>query len=111
MERFSYSLQRSSSSLNLPSLWYEMQISTPSFNAYGATFPGAPAVIIGFNDSCAFGFTNGGRDVRDYYEIKFKDDSRKEYWFNGAWKKTEFRIETIKIRDKADVLDTVVYTV
>ncbi|MEO6289973.1 MAG: penicillin acylase family protein, partial [Ginsengibacter sp.] len=55
--------------LNLPSLWYEMQISTPSYNAYGATFPGAPAIIIGFNDSCAFGFTNAGRDVRDYYEI------------------------------------------
>ena len=40
-------------------------------------------VIIGFNDSCAFGFTNGGRDVRDYYEIKFKDDTRKEYWFDN----------------------------
>src|ERR1019366_2816803 len=33
--------------LNLPSLWYEMQISTPTYNAYGATFPGAPAIIIG----------------------------------------------------------------
>ncbi len=28
--------------LHLPSLWFEMQISCPSFNAYGATFPGAP---------------------------------------------------------------------
>ena len=56
-----------------------MQISCPAFNVYGATFPGAPGVIIGFNDSCAFGFTNAMRDVRDYYEITFKDDSRKEY--------------------------------
>ncbi|MEO9003271.1 MAG: penicillin acylase family protein, partial [Ginsengibacter sp.] len=55
--------------LNLPSIWYEMQISTPSYNVYGATFPGAPSVIIGFNDSCAFGFTNAMRDVRDYYEV------------------------------------------
>ena len=97
--------------LNLPSLWYEMQISTPQFNAYGATFPGAPSVIIGFNDSCAFGFTNGGRDVRDYYEIKFKDDSRKEYWFNNEWKNTDFRVEVITIKDKPDYLDTVAYTV
>ncbi|MEO5648142.1 MAG: penicillin acylase family protein, partial [Chitinophagaceae bacterium] len=44
--------------LNLPSLWYELQMSTPTFNAYGVSFPGAPGVIIGFNDSCAFGFTN-----------------------------------------------------
>ena len=97
--------------LNLPSLWFEIQISTPGFNAYGVSFPGAPGVIIGFNDSCAFGFTNGGRDVRDYYEIKFKDDTRKEYWFNNEWKKTDVRYEVIKIKGKADYIDTVAYTV
>ena len=97
--------------LNLPSIWYEMQLSTPNFNAYGATFPGSPSVIIGFNDSCAFGVTNGGRDVRDYYEIKFKDESRKEYWFNNAWKQTTFRVEEIKIAGKLSMLDTVAYTV
>ena len=96
--------------LNLPSLWYEMQISTPGYNAYGATFPGAPAIIIGFNDNCAFGFTNAMRDVRDYYEIKFKDDSRKEYWFDSAWVQTSFRVERIKVKDQADYLDTVAYT-
>ena len=42
-------------SLNLPSLWFEMQLLTPGFNAYGVSFPGAPGIIIGFNDSCAFG--------------------------------------------------------
>ncbi len=96
--------------LNLPSLWYEMQISTPTYNAYGASFPGAPAIIIGFNDSCAFGFTNAMRDVRDYYEIKFKDDSRKEYWFNDQWQTTTFRIEHIKVKGETDYLDTVAYT-
>lgn len=96
--------------LNFPSIWFEMQISTPSYNAYGATFPGAPNVIIGFNDSCAFGFTNGGRDVRDYYEIRFKDETRQEYWFNNEWKKTTFRYEQIKISGKPDFIDTVAYT-
>lgn len=97
--------------LNLPSLWYEIQLSAPGLNVYGASFPGGPGVIIGFNDSCAFGVTNGGRDVRDYYEIKFKDDSRKEYWFNNEWKKTDFRIEVIKIKGRPDFIDTVAYTV
>lgn len=97
--------------LNLPSLWFEMQITVPGFNAYGVSFPGAPGVIIGCNDSCAFGFTNGGRDVRDYYEIKFKDDTRKEYWFNNGWKKTDFRVERIGIKNRPDYLDTVAYTV
>jgi len=97
--------------LHLPSLWYEMQISCPSFNAYGATFPGAPGIIIGFNDSCAFGFTNAMRDVRDYYEIKFKDDSRQEYWYNGRWVPTDFRYEHILLKDSAEYIDTVAYTV
>ncbi len=95
--------------LNLPSLWYEIQISVPAFNAYGVSFPGAPGVIIGYNDSCAFGFTNGGRDVRDYYEINFKDDNRQEYSFNGEWLKTKFRIDTIKIKGKPDFVDSVAY--
>lgn len=95
--------------LNLPSLWYELQISTPTFNAYGVSFPGAPGVIIGYNDNCAFGFTNGGRDVRDYFEIKFKDDTRQEYSFNGQWVKTKFRVDTIKIKGKADFIDSVAY--
>jgi penicillin amidase len=97
--------------LNLPSLWYEMQLSCPSFNAYGVTFPGAPGVIIGFNDSCAFGFTNAMRDVRDYYEIRFKDDSRKEYWYNNQWTPTDFRFEHIIRKDTTEFIDTVAYTV
>ncbi len=97
--------------LNLPSLWYEMQLSCPSFHAYGVTFPGAPGVIIGFNDSCAFGFTNAMRDVRDYYEIRFKDDNRKEYWYNGRWVPTDFRFEHIIRKDTTEFVDTVAYTV
>jgi penicillin amidase len=97
--------------LHLPSLWFEMQISCPNYNAYGVTFPGAPGVIIGFNDSCAFGFTNAERDVRDYYEIRFKDDSRKEYWYNGQWVPSDFRYEHILLKDTAEYIDTVAYTV
>ncbi|MBN9297159.1 MAG: penicillin acylase family protein [Filimonas sp.] len=90
--------------LNLPSLWFEMQISTPAYNAYGVSFPGSPSIIIGFNDNCAFGFTNAMRDVRDYYEIKFKDASKKEYWFQGRWQPATIRDEVIKI--KGAVADT-----
>ena len=74
--------------LNLPSLWYEMQISTPEFNAYGATLPGAPNILIGFNENCAWGLTNSERDVRDYYEVKFRDTSMQEYWYNGELEKS-----------------------
>jgi len=97
--------------LSFPSIWYEMQITTPNVNVYGATFPGSPNVIIGFNDTIAWGVTNAQRDVKDYYEVQFKDESRKQYMYNGEWKQTEFRVDTIKVRGGADVLDTIAFTV
>ncbi|MHA4810249.1 penicillin acylase family protein [Flavitalea flava] len=96
---------------NMPAIWYQMQIQTPEFNTYGVSFPGAPYIIIGFNDSCAWGITNAGRDVRDYYSIRFKDDSRKEYWFDKEWKTADRRIDTLKIKGQPTFYDTVAYTV
>ncbi|GAO44490.1 penicillin acylase family protein [Flavihumibacter petaseus] len=96
--------------LNLPSLWFEMQLSCPAFSAYGATFPGSPNVIIGFNEDISFGFTNAGRDVKDYYEIEFQDETKNAYRFNNEWLPTSKRVEIIRIKGKPDLLDTVAYT-
>lgn len=97
--------------LSLPSIWYEIQMTTPTMNVYGVSFPGSPSVIIGFNDQISWGVTNSQRDVKDYYEIQFKDESRREYLFNGQWQKTTLRIDTIKIRGSDTFYDTVAYTV
>lgn len=97
--------------LSFPSIWYEMQLSTPASNAYGVTLPGSPFIIIGFNDSIAWGVTNAGRDVKDFYSIRFRDETRQEYWLNGKWESSRLRIEEIKVRGGADVYDTVAYTV
>lgn len=97
--------------LSLPSIWYEIQLVTPNSNAYGVSLPGSPFVIIGFNDSIAWGVTNSQRDVKDYYEVKFKDKSKKEYWFNGQWTGTTQRVEEIKVKGGKTVYDTVAYTI
>lgn len=97
--------------LTLPAIWYEMQLTTPSFNAYGVTFPGTPGVIIGFNENIAFGFTNSSRDVMDYYAIRFKDASKEQYFFDSSWLDSEIRIEEIKVKGKPAIYDTVAYTV
>ncbi len=96
--------------LSLPSIWYEMHLVSPGMNVYGATLPGSPAVIIGFNDSISWGVTNAGRDVRDWYKLKFKDDSKNEYEYNGQWVNTEKRVEHYKVRGTAERIDTVLYT-
>ena len=96
--------------LNLPSIWFVVQLHTPELNVLGATLPGSPGVIIGANDSVAWGVTNATRDVRDWYKITFSDPQRNEYLFDGRQLKAQPRIETIQIRGEATFYDTVVYT-
>src|SRR5678815_2746860 len=96
--------------LTFPSIWYEMQLNSPDVNVYGASFPGSPNVIIGFNDQVAWGVTNSQRDVKDFYVIRFKDDSKKQYWFNNQWLATQIQIDTLRVRGAKDIYDTIAYT-
>lgn len=97
-------------SLNLPSLWYSMQLTTPGHSVKGATLPGALGVISGFNENIAWGVTNATKDARDWYKITFQDDNRMAYRYGDSWKPTTFRIEEIKVKGQETVRDTVVYT-
>lgn len=96
--------------LKLPSIWYQMHLNTPTMNVYGVAIPGAPGIIIGFNENIAWGVTNGTRDVKDYYKIHFRDSNREEYMLDSTWVKTNKVIEEIKIRGAESVTDTVIYT-
>ena len=95
--------------LNLPSIWFVMQLSTPNHNAFGATLPGALAVISGFNNHIAWGETNATRDVIDWYKIEFNKD-RTKYKFDNQWKPISIRVEEIKIKGKPSYKDSVLYT-
>ncbi|EPR74287.1 putative penicillin acylase [Winogradskyella psychrotolerans RS-3] len=95
--------------LNLPSIWFVMQLSTPDHNAFGATLPGALAVISGFNQHIAWGETNATRDVIDWYKIEF-NANRTQYKFDNQWKDVSVRVEEIKIKGKETYKDSVLYT-
>lgn len=97
-------------SLNLPSIWYVMQLNAPGINVMGATLPGGPGVTIGYNDSIAWGNTNAKRDLVDWYYIKFKDKSREEYLYNDNWVPTKKVIEEVKVRGSFSFYDTIIYT-
>lgn len=96
--------------LTLPSIWYQIQLHAPGLNAYGVSLPGAPGITIGFNQNIAWGVTNVAADILDFYQIKFKDNNHKSYWYNNQWNKTTQRLETIKIRGGKTEVDTVIYT-
>ncbi len=96
--------------LNLPSIWFAMQLATPEKNTFGVTLPGTLGIIIGFNNHISWGVTNAERDVRDWYKITFKDSSKTQYYHNNTWKETSVRIENIKIKGKESYIDSVYYT-
>lgn len=96
--------------LSLPSIWYQVQLSAPGSNSCGVSIPGAPCVIIGFNQDIAWGVTNVDADVLDFYKIRFRDSAFKEYRYNNIWKKTQPRLEKIVVRGGATITDTVFYT-
>ncbi|MDB5133061.1 MAG: penicillin acylase family protein [Mucilaginibacter sp.] len=96
--------------LSFPSIWYQLQMSSPTVNVYGVSLPGSPCIIIGYNQKISWGVTNVDAAVLDWYQIKFKDDTKSEYWYNNQWSKVKKRIEVIKVRGGKPVIDTVLYT-
>jgi penicillin G amidase len=95
--------------LTLPSIWYEMQLNGPGINAYGVTFAGVPAIIMGFNEHIAWGNTNTGNKVFDIFEIE-TDENYQNYLHDGKWLPLDFRIENYQIRSGKTITDTIAYT-
>ncbi len=96
--------------LNLPSIWYGIQLNAPGINCMGASLPGTPAVIIGFNDSIAWSLTNAQRDLVDWFRITYQDDSKEKYLMDGKWMNTKKVVEAFHVRDQQIFYDTVIYT-
>lgn len=97
--------------LTLPSIWFQIQIHTPEQNCYGVSLQGMPGIIIGFNENIAWGVTNVGHDVSDWYKLQWADAARTKYSLDGEVREVQKRVEVIKIKGKTDLLDTVKYTV
>ncbi len=96
--------------ISLPSIWYAIQLQAPDINCMGVSLPGAPGIIIGFNDSIAWGVTNAQRDLVDWYRITFQNNRKEKYLLDGQWKDTRKVIEKITVRGQATFYDTIIYT-
>jgi penicillin amidase len=99
--------------LTLPSIWYEAQLVVPGkLDVYGVTIPGAPGIVLGFNRDLAWGFTNTGADVLDFYRETLDNAGHPtRYRLDGQWKPLTLRVEVYRGKH-GEVLatDTVRYT-
>ena len=87
--------------LQAPPVWYEQAITVPSYQVRGVTFPGVPPVVIGENDDGAWGFTNAGADVIDFYTYETRADGS-EYRHGDEWRSFETEEATIAVADGRD---------
>ncbi len=81
-----------------PNWWYEVHLSAPGWNVAGVSIPGSPFIIIGHNDSLAWGFTNAMLDDADFYIER--EDSLKPYFYHykNSLLPMEVREEIIKTK-------------
>ncbi len=97
-----------------PGIWYQVglhctTVSTACpLDVAGFSFSGVPGVIIGHNQSIAWGFTNLGPDVSDFYLEKVLGET---YQRDGQWLPLQTRQETIRVAGGADQVITVRSTV
>ena len=93
--------------LTTPSIWYlaRFHIASTGKNVVGVTFPGSPAIILGRNDTIAWGVTNTGPDIQDTYLEKLVGND--EYLTPDGTEKLNSRTEVIKVKDEADITITV----
>jgi penicillin G amidase len=89
--------------LSAPALWYFARMEAPGFKVAGATMPGLPFVVLGQNESVAWGFTNTGPDVQDLYLERIKPDAPDQYQTPDGWAKFTVVNEVIKVKGRPDV--------
>jgi penicillin amidase len=97
--------------LQIPSVWYENQLSAPDMEVTGVSFPGTPAVVIGHNRDLAWGLTASFADVQDLYVEKFNPDDGALYEFQGKWERASVVREEIRVKgETAPRVEEVVIT-
>ncbi|HXW18093.1 MAG TPA: penicillin acylase family protein [Candidatus Acidoferrales bacterium] len=93
---------------SMPGIWYIIHLTAPGWNVEGFTFPGSPLIIIGHNDSIAWGFTNSNASVQDLYAETLNPSNPLEYQANGYWVTAKTRREVIHVKGEGDdILDVI----
>ncbi|MEO8556105.1 MAG: penicillin acylase family protein [Actinomycetota bacterium] len=100
--------------VGIPGIWYQTGLHCRSvstacpFDVTGFSFAGLPGIVIGHNQSIAWGFTNLGPDVSDFYLEQVVGDS---YRRGISFLPLKEHNETIKVAGGRDVTTTIRETV
>ena len=81
------------------------------FDLVGNTPFGYPAILFGHNGTISWGSTAGFGDDIDIYAEKLDPDNRERYFHKGQWRTMDKRVEVIRVKGGAPVVQEVYRTV
>lgn len=90
-----------------PSIWYlahlevTKELGEPK-HLIGASLPGTPFVLLGRNNSVAWGFTNTGTDAQDVFVERVNPDNPDQYLTPTGWAEFGKQEEIIKVHGAED---------
>ncbi len=85
----------------MPAIWFEAHLSSPTYEASGVTLPFAPGVVIGHTAHHAWGFTNVGGDTQDLFLERLSDDGTAAL-YDGMWEPLTVHREEIEVRGRTE---------
>ncbi len=100
-------------SVQNPSIWYEVHLSTTDgkYDAAGFGFAGVPGIITGHNQNIAWGVTNVEGDVQDLFIEKLDPTGHPgQYQSSDGWKPMQITTETITIKDTEPMTQVIRFT-
>ncbi len=96
---------------SLPSIWYLSHLISDERNIIGVGPPVVPAILIGHNQFCGWGFTVANVDAEDLFLEKIHPENPKKYEFKNEWKDISEIKETIYVKgEKNPIEEFVRYT-
>ncbi len=91
----------------MPAIWYQVHLEGGRYHVAGVSFPGAPGVVVGHNQRCAWGLTTAWQDAQDLFFERINPADPTQYEFRGDWRplQTVQEVIAVKGRTKPEVVE------
>ena len=84
-----------------PTLWWEVHLVCPQFEAAGFMIPGLPGLAVGHTPDVAWGITNVMVDDVDFFIERFNPEDQSQYRYGDAWRAVRTIEQKIPVKGRA----------
>jgi penicillin amidase len=93
--------------MTLPSIWYELDASSPNYDFAGISIPGIPLIMIGKNKFLSWSLTSAQNQQTFYYQEEINKQNPNQYRWKNKWMTLQKRTEYIPVKGGSPVPTTI----